>query len=80
MSEEAQQYFERYVYNLALAAEVETLLPRARAWACVVRFYAALHLINAFLIDKGNISFDPQSTEQLLAKIVAIVEPKLKKQ
>ena len=63
MSEEARKYFERYTYNLALAAEIENLLPHAREWTCVVRFYAALHLINAYLIDKGNIRFDPESTE-----------------
>jgi hypothetical protein len=127
MSEKAQKHFERYTYNLAVAAEIENLLPRAGDWICVLRFYAALHLINAYLIDKGNIRFDPDSTEHkerkqamarcpelrdapekyrrlkdlsedvrykvnfaftdqhgefaksLLAKIVAIVEPKLKK-
>ena len=127
MSEKAQQYFERYAYNFALAAEVEDLVPRAGDWICVLRFYAALHLINAYLVNKGNIRFDPDSTEHkerrqamarcpelrdapekyrrlkdlsedvrykvnfpftdqdaefaksLLAKIVAIVEPKLKK-
>jgi hypothetical protein len=127
MSEKAKGYFDRYSYNLALAAEIENLFPRASDWVCVLRFYAALHLINAYLIDKGNISFDPESTEHkerkqamarcpelrdapekyrrlkdlsedarykvnfkftdqgdelaksLLAKIVAIVEPKLKK-
>jgi hypothetical protein len=127
MSEKAQKYFDRYSYNLALAAEIENLLPRAGDWICVLRFYAALHLINAYLVDKVNIRFDPESTEHkerkramaqcpelrdapekyrrlkdlsedvrykvnfkfadqdgdlamsLLTKIVAIVEPKLKK-
>ena len=103
------------------------MLPRAADWVCVLRFYAGLHLTNAYLIDKGNIRFDPDSTEHkerkqamarcpelrdapekyrrlkdlsedvrykvnfaftdqhaefaksLLAKIVAVVEPKLKK-
>lgn len=63
MSEKAQKHFERYVHNLALAAEIESLLPRAADWVCVLRFYAALHLTNAYLIDKGNIRFDPDSTE-----------------
>jgi hypothetical protein len=63
MSEEAGKYFDRYIENVALADEMEVLLPRARGWACVVRFYAALHLVNAYLIDKGNLRFDPGSTE-----------------
>src|ERR1700681_4890545 len=63
MSEKAKQHCERYAYNLALAADIESSLPHALAWACVLRFYAALHLINAYLIDKGNIRFDPDSTE-----------------
>jgi len=127
MSEEAQRYFARYTYHLAVAAEIENSLPHYRDWACVARFYAALHLVNAYLVDKGNVNFDPESTEHkerkqamaqcpelrdapqkyrrlkdlseevryladvtftdqhdaasksLLAKIVAIVEPKLRK-
>jgi hypothetical protein len=63
MSEEARSHYARYAENLTLAVEIEKLLPRARAWACVIRFYAALHLINAFLVDKGNLRFDPESTE-----------------
>ena len=127
MSEEARKHFERYLEDFTLAAEIENLLPHARGWACVVRFYAALHLVNAYLIDRSNLRFDPESTEHkerkqamarcpelrdapekyrqlkdlseevrykvnlafsdkddelaktLFAKIVAIVEPKLKK-
>lgn len=63
MSDQAKKYLERYSYNLALAAEIETVLPRARNWACVVRFYAALHLLNAYLTDKINLHFNPESTE-----------------
>ena len=62
MSEKAKRCFERYLRNLALAVEVEKLSDGA-GWSCVVRFYAALHLINAYLIDKGSIRFDPSSSE-----------------
>jgi hypothetical protein len=127
MSEKAKRHFDRFTENDALAAKMETLISDARPWSCVVRFYAALHLINAYLVDKTNIRFDPESTEHkerkqamarcpelrdapekyrrlkdlsedirykvnyafterdyeaskmLLAKIVAIVEPKLKR-
>jgi hypothetical protein len=63
MSEEAKNHYARYAENLALAVEIEKLLPRARGWVCVMRFYAALHLINAYLVDKRNLRFDPESTE-----------------
>ena len=127
MSEEAREHYERFKENLSLATELEAAIPHARDWACVVRFYAALHLINAYLVGKGHLRFDPESTEhkgrkqamarcpelrdapekyrrlkdlsefvrykvnfqftdldhevsiRLLDKIVAIVEPKLKK-
>ena len=36
-------------------------MPAKLEWSSVLRFYAALHLINAFLIDKGNVQFRPES-------------------
>lgn len=41
---------------------MERQLPDDLGWTCVLRFYAALHLINAYLIDKSR-GFDPGSTE-----------------
>lgn len=63
MSEEAQRYFERFNHHLAVAAEIEKSLPHYRDWACVARFYAALHLMNAYLTDRGHVHFNPESTE-----------------
>jgi hypothetical protein len=63
MSHNAANYFALCQTNAALAAEMEKQFPAHRGWNCVVRFYAALHLMNAYLIDKRNIDFDPESTE-----------------
>jgi hypothetical protein len=59
MSEEARECFEKYLANAAFARKLERQFPDDAAWSCVVRFYAALHLINAYLIDKQNVRLDP---------------------
>ena len=127
MSERARECYEKFLANAALANRLEQQIPQDGGWNCVVRFYAALHLINAFLIDKRNVKFDTtaashqdrkkamekcpelrdapywyrelkdlsglirydasftcaaehcQKSKSLLAKIIAIIEPKLKK-
>ena len=61
MSDKAQRCFDQYTENLALAAELEEILDDDRGWACVVRFYAALHLTNAYLIGKSSVRFEPKS-------------------
>ena len=63
MSERARACYERFRENVALAARIEQKLPDDKAWSCVVRFYAAVHLINAYLIDKSRVRFDPASAE-----------------
>ncbi len=59
MSDQAATYHALFMTNVALAAEMEGQFPAHRGWSCVVRFYAALHLMNAYLIDKQNLRFDP---------------------
>ncbi len=68
MSEHARACYERFQDNVALAARIEENLPADIAWACVVRFYAALHLITAYLIDKSQIRFDPTTAEHTVRK------------
>jgi hypothetical protein len=63
MSAKAQKYYARYLENIALAADTEESMPNDRGWSCVVRFYAALHLMTAYLVDKRNVRFNPASTE-----------------
>jgi hypothetical protein len=63
MSNEAAEYHALFESNKTLAEDLEVNYSAHRGWSCVVRFYAALHLLNAYLIDKRNISFDPESTE-----------------
>jgi hypothetical protein len=61
MTEAAQRHFDQYEYNIGLAEEIEQRLGEKREWSCVVRFYAALHLLSAYLIDKQNVNFSPQN-------------------
>jgi hypothetical protein len=63
MSENAAKYYGLHQTTVALAAEMERQFPNHRGWNCVVRFYAALHLMNAYLDDKQNIRFNPESTD-----------------
>lgn len=58
MEEIAAEHRERHAQLSALAGKVELLDP---AWSCVVRFYASMHLITAYLIMKSNVRFDPAS-------------------
>ena len=57
MSDEAARHYSRYMENVALATDIDQLLATHRGWNCVVRFYAVLHLINAYLIRQRT--FDP---------------------
>ena len=63
MSERAQACFAKYRENLTLAQRMEEQLPDNKGWNCVVRFYAAVHLVNAYIIDKSHIRFDPALAE-----------------
>jgi hypothetical protein len=68
MSDHAKACYAKFKENIALAARIELKLPDDKAWSCVVRFYAALHLMNAYLIDKGHVQFDPGSAEHMERK------------
>ena len=63
MSDRAKACYDKFKENLALAKRIDLALPGDRAWSCVVRFYAAVHLLNAYLIDKERVRFDPGSAE-----------------
>lgn len=63
MTEHAQKHYVRFLDNVALAADMEESMQDDRGWACVARFYAALHLINAYLLSKSNLRFNPGATE-----------------
>ena len=129
MSELAKRCYRRYERNVSLADELEKQLSvDDDGWSVVVRFYAALHLISSYLIDKETVSFKLSATahegrkkamakcpelrdapgkyralkelsedirynpefeiaahhreqsKHLLAKIIAVVDPKIKKQ
>lgn len=55
----AKKCYEKFQANNALAQKVEEQLPDQVARSCVVRFYATLHLMNAYRIDKHNVGLDP---------------------
>jgi hypothetical protein len=62
MTELASRCYRKYQRNVALAEALEANLPSDDGWSVVVRFYAALHLVNAFLMDEGNVNFELAST------------------
>jgi len=61
MNEQAQIHYERFRHDVLLAQRIEASFPDDRAWACVAMFYAALHLITAYLIMKKSVRLDPTS-------------------
>ncbi len=63
MSNRAKLCYEKFKENATLATRIEEKLPDEKAWTCVVRFYAAVHLMNTYLIDKSHIRLDPASAE-----------------
>jgi hypothetical protein len=127
MSDQAERCYQKYLRNVALAQALDEQFQDDDGWSIVIRFYAALQLINAYLLDKKNVvlklddtgheqrkaamarcpelreaplkyrtlkalsegvrydtafQFAPhhrEAAKNLFAKIVAIVEPKLKK-
>ncbi len=63
MSERATSFYETYLRYAALAQQLDgSLSDDTKGWACVVRFYATLHLVNAYLLLKHQLHFDPSST------------------
>jgi hypothetical protein len=64
MTDQAQECYA----NAAFARRLEEQFPDQTAWSCVVRFYAALHLVNAYLIDKHNVRLDPKTAAHLERK------------
>ena len=58
MSEKSASYYARYLRNVALAEKMDNEFPDHEGWTSVIRFYAAVHLMNAYLVDKKGI--DPK--------------------
>jgi hypothetical protein len=78
MNEAAQQHYDRYTHNTALAGRIESSLPGDEDWAVVVMFYAAVHLMTAYLIMKSNVSLDPSSAVHPERKKAMDLCPELK--
>jgi len=68
MNKRAQEHYARYQHNVELAQRILHSLPEDSDWTCVVLFYAALHLMTAYLAAKHNISFDPTESGHLERK------------
>jgi hypothetical protein len=59
MGDLAKKCYAKFAASSALAQKIEEHFSEDIAWSCVIRFYAALHLMNAYLIDKHNVRLDP---------------------
>lgn len=68
MSDEATECFAKCQANAEFARRLEKQFPDDMAWSCVVRFYAALQLINAYLIDKKNVLLHTADTAHVERK------------
>lgn len=77
-SDGAKKHYARYLDNVSLAADMEQHLPNDRGWNCVARFYAALHLMNAYLVDKSNVRLKPGETEHKERKAAMAQCPELR--
>jgi hypothetical protein len=55
----ARQHYDRYLHNVGVAQRMEAALSGDKDWVCVAMFYAALHLMTAYLVMKKNVAFDP---------------------
>jgi hypothetical protein len=78
MNDLAQLHYDRYLHNVALAQRLETALPEDIDWVCVVLFYAAVHLLTAYLVLKQNVSFDPAAGSHPQRKKALDACPELK--
>jgi len=61
MNQAAQDHYDKFVHNRALAKRMAALMPGDGDWSCVVLFYAAVHLVTAYLVMKSNVALDPSS-------------------
>jgi hypothetical protein len=52
----AAEHRERHAQFRELIEKIESV---DQPWSCVVRFYAALHLLTAYLVIKKNVRFSP---------------------
>ena len=78
MNDRAKKHHARYLENVALADDMEQHMPNDRGWSCVVRFYAALHLMNAYLVGKNNVRLKPGATDHQERKAVMAQCPELR--
>jgi len=62
MSEQAACCYRKYLRNTVLAQTLEERLQDDDGWSIVIRFYAALQLMNAYLLDKRNVSLKLDDT------------------
>jgi len=87
MSSKAHSHYQRYQHNAAFAVRLESALPGDRDWCCVAMFYAALHLLDAYLATKSfafPIDSHPNQTHHAdakanLTKLAAVLDSKVMK-
>ena len=78
MSDLANRCYQRYLKFTGLAAFIEAEVPAEEGWGVVLRFYAVLHLMNAFLVDKANIRLDLSATAHEARKAAMARYPELR--
>jgi hypothetical protein len=52
MNDQTGMHYRRFQYNAALASRMEQALPQHLDWCAVAAFYAAMHVLDAYLSTK----------------------------
>src|SRR6185312_13424933 len=68
-TDQSRACYERFQHNVALAKRIEASLPSDANWSCVVMFYAAVHLMNAYLCIKSNVRLNVDDTDHRLRRV-----------
>lgn len=55
----SKEHFDKYLNLVAVTQAIEVNLSAHLEWACVTLFYAAVHLVNSYLVLKPELNFQP---------------------
>ena len=78
MSETARLCYGKYEKNSVLALALEDQFPDNEGWSVVVRCYAALQLMNAYLLDKANVKLKLDAADHELRRKAMAQCPELR--
>lgn len=78
MSDQAACCYRKYLRNTVLAQTLEEQMQDDDGWSIVIRFYAALQLMNAYLLEKKNVGLKLDDTAHEQRKAAMVKCPELR--